>query len=878
MSAGTGASTPYASASASRQNSSTSLVVAKETLAPDAPSSASHTEQHQQYQPDVSTPRTATSATTATTGARSSSVISEEIATDTAGLNAKLVRAIERQAELEHSAASAREELAALRARHDALEAAQREHDRLLADGALLLKADVDQQRAALQGKLDAEIAARAAADRAKTAIERELEDLTRSLFEEANKMVYDKNVENADLQSRNAKLQQQLKDDGLLLDIQRQQLDELKSVMQRMQEAEDSRQNSVVAAQLVHARKESGGGGSGGSGPAVGLKSPSRTSSPRPGSRNPQNRLSHDYALNVPDLGGRGLTPTQINFATPSPLTQQTEFGSGKSTPDHSTAAGERGLLPSELQDAQASYAAADDIDDVSTNAQAGHVDLPETLRFRTDTAAFQDFVQLLQAGQQFANATRAASISTSSNTAAASASGAPPSAIGVFKKPEMRRTASGLSIDTSSAAGASSLPAVGSGKENLSRPSSRPASPGPMSATGFFGLMSSSAAGLQLQLPSSASFATPNFAQSHPTSSAQASTGNDAQHGSQAHSQPHGHGYAAGHARQPSAPSLREQKYLKRVMQEDIEPTLRLDLSPDLGYLARRALPGAIVDGALVIERQPGHLRRYKPERVQACALCGERRDQEEVYLRSSRFRLSDKTDATNYAACGFCKDRLVACCEFAAFVRNIARGLYATSPTANVQSHAAAAVGADEGRRSTDSARLADSSHAAINGGGRRSHDDSRTTFANSSTGAAGAAGAEGVQRGGEEAEESEAERLYRECCNLRRRMFEAKLGVLPVVVVVNPAINTATANATVANLKVDASTNANASASMSASANAPAPAMAHEAARGKNGDDDEARAALADKTAVSATTHGVEAGTGAGSSSGSSTAVA
>ena len=61
--------------------------------------------------------------------------------------------------------------------------------------------------------------------------------------------------------------------------------------------------------------------------------------------------------------------------------------------------------------------------------------------------------------------------------------------------------------------------------------------------------------------------------------------------------------------------------QPFLKRCVEEDSDPSLRLDLAPGLGFLSRRTVGTAIVDGTLLIE--PTHSGSSLPSAT--CSLCG-------------------------------------------------------------------------------------------------------------------------------------------------------------------------------------------------------------------------------------------------------------
>ncbi|BGP48527.1 hypothetical protein JCM10450v2_004403 [Rhodotorula kratochvilovae] len=61
--------------------------------------------------------------------------------------------------------------------------------------------------------------------------------------------------------------------------------------------------------------------------------------------------------------------------------------------------------------------------------------------------------------------------------------------------------------------------------------------------------------------------------------------------------------------------------QPFLKRCVEEDSDPALRLDIAPGLGFLSRRGVGSAIVDGTLLIEP----LHAGIDLQTDKCALCG-------------------------------------------------------------------------------------------------------------------------------------------------------------------------------------------------------------------------------------------------------------
>lgn len=129
------------------------------------------------------------------------------------------------------------------------------------------------------------------------------------------------------------------------------------------------------------------------------------------------------------------------------------------------------------------------------------------------------------------------------------------------------------------------------------------------------------------------------------------------------------------------PVLPHLKETKFYKRVLTEDIEPTLRLDSAPGLSWLARRSVLTAMTEGTLVVEPAPstttGRFGRIMRPELIPCSLCGEQRT-EEQYLRTHRFRTSESDSAQNaYPLCKYCLGRVRSTCDFLGFLRIVKDG---------------------------------------------------------------------------------------------------------------------------------------------------------------------------------------------------------
>lgn len=102
-------------------------------------------------------------------------------------LSTKLVNAINHSTGLDDSLQQARHELEAAKRRIEELEQDKASHVKDITDGVLLKKAEVDANMQKLRDEMDQVKRDREASDKAKKQMEVELENLTASLFEQAN-------------------------------------------------------------------------------------------------------------------------------------------------------------------------------------------------------------------------------------------------------------------------------------------------------------------------------------------------------------------------------------------------------------------------------------------------------------------------------------------------------------------------------------------------------------------------------------------------------------------------------------------------------------------------------------------------------------------
>lgn len=120
---------------------------------------------------------------------------------------------------------------------------------------------------------------------------------------------------------------------------------------------------------------------------------------------------------------------------------------------------------------------------------------------------------------------------------------------------------------------------------------------------------------------------------------------------------------------------PNLKDEKFYKRALAEDIEPTLRLDIAPGLSWMARRTVLNSITAGSMVVEPNPPSTSRFRSP-VFPCSLCGESRKGEQ-YDRKYRFKTADTEDSQRYPLCDWCLGRVRATCDYIGFLRMVAAG---------------------------------------------------------------------------------------------------------------------------------------------------------------------------------------------------------
>lgn len=174
-----------------------------------------------------------------------------------------------------------------------------------------------------------------------------------------------------------------------------------------------------------------------------------------------------------------------------------------------------------------------------------------------------------------------------------------------------------------------------------------------------------------------------------------------------------------------------LKEFRFFKRTLADEIEPTLRLDLAPGLSWLGRRSLMSAIIDGTVLIEpisavnenvriaagrseEEVTSSSLYSSNRPVAtkapCTFCGESRDSSLQYARLHNLTIAkaaahphrdddDKSAgsasssgqgpvSTGYPLCQYCLNRVRSVCDFVVFMRSVRDGVWKIDDDATEQ----------------------------------------------------------------------------------------------------------------------------------------------------------------------------------------------
>lgn len=119
-----------------------------------------------------------------------------------------------------------------------------------------------------------------------------------------------------------------------------------------------------------------------------------------------------------------------------------------------------------------------------------------------------------------------------------------------------------------------------------------------------------------------------------------------------------------------------LKDTRFFKRIMTEDIEPTLRLDLSPQISWLQRRSILAALADSTLVVEPIPeSSIKLYG--KYTSCSVCGENR-KEGQNPRTHAMRTREGEGANKWAVCKLCLEKVRAVGDIIGYLRMVRDGV--------------------------------------------------------------------------------------------------------------------------------------------------------------------------------------------------------
>lgn len=481
-----------------------------------------------------------------------------DITSEVTALSTKLIQAIDRQADLEDQVQVLRKELDV--SRRDKLKLEDR-----INNGDLIEKSVHDQA-----------ISDRDSAQKESSRLEGEIEELTGSLFDEANKMVSDAKRETSEWAKRNTQLQLQIEEKNSLLENMQQQLKGLKSVLQDLTDQQEEQQEEQYT-----------------------------------------KRMSSGLYLNT------NLPNSNGEFSeAPTP--------SGNST----------GLQPSPF--------AKDDIDE-ENNTQLNDDNNNNVATTNNDSVSGGYFND----SQQPPPHMDISSFSLSS-----------------LVRPIVRRDLPSYRDFKSLSNHINHVNSIRGKSPNLSQMSSTNNSNSNLSSTDSPPPQRPGSPGNNNNSPSSSATSRYSF-NFHSVSLV----------GTPSAGQISGFNNSTANQTPYVAPSLKEFRFFKRTLTEDIEPTLRLDLSPGLSWLGRRTVMSSILDGSAVVEPISGVNEAYKflgselldqHHRVQSesstahlykyptggppvatrapCKLCGENRTGSLLYARMHNLRTGSISTSNN------------------------------------------------------------------------------------------------------------------------------------------------------------------------------------------------------------------------------------
>ncbi|KAJ9476614.1 Rab guanine nucleotide exchange factor SEC2 [Pseudozyma hubeiensis] len=197
----------------------------------------------------------ATAGATSTPESMSSEALQaqvKDLTNQVTGLNEKLVRSFNRIADLEDDYSEAQERIRGMSAKIRDLEKERSEHLDALNTGLLVEKAHVSSEMQRMMDRVIEETAQRGKAESDKSKIESELDELSSSLFSEANKMVAVERLSRARAEEKSRNMEERLKDtEGIMLE-QQKVLADLQRQVEKLQSGSTSKSNADDGASIA--------------------------------------------------------------------------------------------------------------------------------------------------------------------------------------------------------------------------------------------------------------------------------------------------------------------------------------------------------------------------------------------------------------------------------------------------------------------------------------------------------------------------------------------------------------------------------------------------------------------------------------------------
>lgn len=176
----------------------------------------------------------------------------KDLTNQVTSLNEKLVRSFNRIADLEDDYSDAQERVQGMSAKIKELEKERAEHLDALNTGLLVEKAHVSSEMQRMMDRVIEETAQRGKAESDKSKIEAELDELSSSLFSEANKMVAVERLSRARAEEKSRNMEERLKDtEGIMLEQQRV-LADLQRQVEKLQSGSSMKSNGDDGASIA--------------------------------------------------------------------------------------------------------------------------------------------------------------------------------------------------------------------------------------------------------------------------------------------------------------------------------------------------------------------------------------------------------------------------------------------------------------------------------------------------------------------------------------------------------------------------------------------------------------------------------------------------